>query len=158
MDSEKTGKWTRQSDRPGETFTFRAFSRHDHPPKLTGHARRAVIREAAEIYSSGGIICPQDNCYSCTPQIGPLWKSGKKRAIVETKPCSLPQAMWGMQHTCGGRATVEWFRSKDIYVVVQPSQSPDLNPIQNLWQDWEISVHGHSPSSQTKLELFCKEE
>ena len=39
-----------------------------------------------------------------------------------------------------------------------PSLSPDLNPIENLWQDLTTAVHRHSPSNQTKLELFCKEE
>ena len=46
---------------------------------------------------------------------------------------------------------MEWFGSKNINVLEWPSQSPDLNPS-------EIAVHRHSPSNQTKLELFCKKE
>ena len=39
-----------------------------------------------------------------------------------------------------------------------PSHSPDLNQLENLWQDLKIAVYRHSPFNQTKLELFCKEE
>ncbi|MCJ8736209.1 hypothetical protein PDJAM_G00256240 [Pangasius djambal] len=60
------------------------------------------------------------------------------------------------KHTA--RATMEWFRSKYIHVLEWPSQSPDLNPIENLWRDMKIAVHRRSPSNLTELELFCKEE
>ena len=56
------------------------------------------------------------------------------------------------------RATMEWFRSKLIHVLEWPSQSPDLNPIENLLQDLKIAVHRQSTSNLTELELFCKEE
>ena len=55
------------------------------------------------------------------------------------------------KHTA--RATMKWFRSKHIHML----ESPDLNQLENLWQDLKIAVHRHSPSNQTKLELFCKE-
>ena len=38
------------------------------------------------------------------------------------------------------------------------AQSPDLNPIENLWQELKIAVHERSPSNLTELKLFCKEE
>lgn len=56
------------------------------------------------------------------------------------------------------RATMEWFKTKQIPVLEWPSQSPDLNPIENLWQDLKTAVHKRSPSNLAELELFCKEE
>ncbi|KAL7826753.1 hypothetical protein AOLI_G00319620 [Acnodon oligacanthus] len=56
------------------------------------------------------------------------------------------------------RTTMEWFKTKHIHALEWPSQSPDLNPIENLWQDLKTAVHKRSPSNLTELELFCKEE
>ena len=58
------------------------------------------------------------------------------------------------KHTA--RATMEWFRSKNMHVLEWPS--PDLNQLENPWQDLKIAVHRHSPSNQNKLRLFCTEE
>ena len=44
------------------------------------------------------------------------------------------------------RAAMEWFKTKHIHVLEQPSKSPDLNPILNLWQDLKTVVHKHFTS------------
>jgi transposase len=39
-----------------------------------------------------------------------------------------------------------------------PSQSPDLNPIENLWWDLKKAVRARAPRNLTELEQFCLEE
>lgn len=51
----------------------------------------------------------------------------------------------GPKHTA--KPTLEWHKGKHFNNFELPSQSPDINPVENLWHDLKIAVHQYNKST-----------
>jgi hypothetical protein len=54
------------------------------------------------------------------------------------------------------KSVSKWMNSQRINVLEWPGNSPDLNPIENLWFMMKRKVRNHAPKSMTDLQYWIK--
>ncbi len=102
----------------------------------------------------------QNNCTASKGQwTGPC--TVRARALKPARALKMGRG-WVFQHDNDPKhtamATKEWLKKKHVKVLEWPSQSLDLNPIENLWRKLKVRVAKRQPRNLNDLDRICKEE
>ena len=90
-----------------------------------------------------------DSAYYCDEIVTPF----EKRANQVHKKWILQQDN-ATPHVCPESA--EWMKSRGIKFIKHPPQSPDLNPIELVWNLLKRKIEELKPRNFTELQLYCQ--
>lgn len=82
-----------------------------------------------------------------------------EEGIYSSLPKLFPEENFVFMHDYApahnSKFTKEWLQDHDIEMLSWPSNSPDLNPIENLWRQMKIRIRQVHPLPRTKAELIA---
>ena len=61
-----------------------------------------------------------------------------------------------LKHT--SKVVAKWLKDKKVTVLEWLAQSPDINPIENVWAELKKHVRARRPTNLTQLHQLCQEE
>jgi len=123
---------------------------------------RRVPKDRSKIFAWGGFCIKGTTSLFCFKRImdGKFYTEILEKQLPEVR--SMLQGRWRLQQDNDpkhkSKIAKEFLNNKVPEVMDWPSNSPDLNPIENLWAIVKRKVELRRPKNLSELELFLKEE